>query len=222
MLGTQARRNPDLVRQVAAEGHALGSHSGTHKELTKLKPKAIRKEISAGVSAIQSATGVRPVWFRPPYGATNAEVRKQAQGARHPHRDVGHRYPRLDASRGPQAVPQRGAGRPSPGRSCSCTTAARTGSRRSRRCRSSSTTCARRGSRSSRWTSSRPRSSSGAAARRRCGCYRRVCGRMTRVGVTTMSTVSSCSSTGSSASSCSSKAMPMRTQSGRSVGRRRS
>ena len=77
MLGSRARRSPELARRVADEGHTVGSHSLSHKELTKLKPAAIRKEISAGVSAVTGVTGVRPVWFRPPYGAVNGAVRKQ-------------------------------------------------------------------------------------------------------------------------------------------------
>ena len=79
MLGTQVRRSPELVRRVAAEGHTVGSHSLSHKELTKLKPPEIGKEISAGVSAIAAVTGARPVWFRPPYGAINGTVREQAR-----------------------------------------------------------------------------------------------------------------------------------------------
>jgi peptidoglycan/xylan/chitin deacetylase (PgdA/CDA1 family) len=77
MLGVQARRSPDLARRVLAEGHTVGSHSLSHKELTKLKPAAIRKEISSGASAVAAATGVRPAWFRPPYGAVNGAVKKQ-------------------------------------------------------------------------------------------------------------------------------------------------
>jgi peptidoglycan/xylan/chitin deacetylase (PgdA/CDA1 family) len=80
MLGTQVRRSPDLARRVLAEGHTVGSHSLSHKQLNKLKPPAIRKEISSGVSAVAGATGMRPVWFRPPYGAVNGAVKKQARG----------------------------------------------------------------------------------------------------------------------------------------------
>jgi peptidoglycan/xylan/chitin deacetylase (PgdA/CDA1 family) len=79
MLGSKARRSPELARRVVAEGHAVGSHSLGHKELTKLKPAAIRKEISSGISAIASAIGVRPVLFRPPYGAVNGSVRRQVR-----------------------------------------------------------------------------------------------------------------------------------------------
>jgi peptidoglycan/xylan/chitin deacetylase (PgdA/CDA1 family) len=78
MLGRSARNSPDLARRVLAEGHTVGSHSLGHKQLTKLKtPAAIRKEISSGVSAIAGVTGVRPVWFRPPYGAVNGAFKKQ-------------------------------------------------------------------------------------------------------------------------------------------------
>ncbi len=82
MLGRQARKSPQLVRRAAAEGNAVGSHSQSHAQLTKLKPPAIRKEIAGGVSAVGAATGVRPVWFRPPYGATNAAVRKAARAVK--------------------------------------------------------------------------------------------------------------------------------------------
>ncbi len=36
MLGGRARQAPALARRVAAEGHVVGSHSLSHKELTKL------------------------------------------------------------------------------------------------------------------------------------------------------------------------------------------
>ena len=79
MIGGRARQSPELARRVIAEGHVVGSHSLSHQELTKLGPAGIRKEISGGVSAVAAATGVRPVWFRPPYGAVNGAVRKQAR-----------------------------------------------------------------------------------------------------------------------------------------------
>ena len=79
MLGGRARQSPELARRVVAEGHVAGSHSLSHKKLTKLGPAGIRKEISGGVSGVAAATGVRPVWFRPPYGAVNGAVRKQAR-----------------------------------------------------------------------------------------------------------------------------------------------
>jgi peptidoglycan/xylan/chitin deacetylase (PgdA/CDA1 family) len=79
MLGNQARAAPSLARRVAAEGHVVGSHSFSHAELTKLGPAAIRDEISRGISAVGTASGASPVWFRPPYGAVNSEVRKEAR-----------------------------------------------------------------------------------------------------------------------------------------------
>ena len=80
MLGSQARSSPALARRVAAEGHVVGSHSFSHAELTKLKPAEARDEISRGINAVAAAAGTRPVWFRPPYGAVNADVRREARG----------------------------------------------------------------------------------------------------------------------------------------------
>lgn len=79
MLGSQVRKAPRLASRVATEGHAIGTHSNTHVELTELKPDAIRKDIGGGIDAIVAATGVRPVWFRPPYGDVNGTVRAQAR-----------------------------------------------------------------------------------------------------------------------------------------------
>lgn len=80
MIGRAVRKYPRLASKVATEGHLVGSHSFTHPELTKLKAPAIRKEIGSAIDAITGATGVRPVWFRPPYGAVNGTVRAQARG----------------------------------------------------------------------------------------------------------------------------------------------
>lgn len=79
MLGSKVRSSPGLVSKVATEGHVIGTHSYDHVELTKLKPAAIRKDIAAGINAIVSVTGTRPVWFRPPYGDVNGTVRAQAR-----------------------------------------------------------------------------------------------------------------------------------------------
>jgi peptidoglycan/xylan/chitin deacetylase (PgdA/CDA1 family) len=59
---------------VRDEGQLLGNHTLGHKELTKQTPAEIRRQILGGASAIKSATGVDPVWFRPPFGAVNGKV----------------------------------------------------------------------------------------------------------------------------------------------------
>jgi peptidoglycan/xylan/chitin deacetylase (PgdA/CDA1 family) len=65
---------PNLARQEYAAGHVVANHSWSHPELTRLSAAGIRWQLTQGSGAIQAATGVRPVFFRPPYGAINATV----------------------------------------------------------------------------------------------------------------------------------------------------
>ena len=74
MLGGRVKAQPALARRVKDEGHLVGNHSLGHKNLPKEKPAEIRRQIAGGASAIEQATGVDPVWFRPPYGAMSGKV----------------------------------------------------------------------------------------------------------------------------------------------------
>lgn len=74
ILGSNAKKHPELVKRIANEGHVLGNHSFHHPYLTKLPPERIRQEIVATNLIIEEITGVRPTLFRPPYGAINRSV----------------------------------------------------------------------------------------------------------------------------------------------------
>jgi len=82
MQGGRVKKSPGLARRVAEEGHLVGNHTLSHKLLTAQKPKEVRRQIVGGAKVIRSATGVRPVWFRPPYGAINGDVWKQTRELR--------------------------------------------------------------------------------------------------------------------------------------------
>lgn len=70
---------PELVKQEHAAGHLVEDHSWSHPYLPSLAPSAILTQL-AGTSAIIYATiGVRPAFFRPPYGAFNGQVLAQAR-----------------------------------------------------------------------------------------------------------------------------------------------
>lgn len=79
MLGSRVKAAPALARRVRDEGHLVAGHSLSHKNLPKEKPAEINRQIAAGTSAIKRATGIDPVWFRPPYGAVNGKVMQQAR-----------------------------------------------------------------------------------------------------------------------------------------------
>ena len=53
----------------------VGSHTYNHYNLNNLSYDEIRSEVDKTDSAIESATGIKPVLLRPPYGNANSEVR---------------------------------------------------------------------------------------------------------------------------------------------------
>ena len=79
VLAPHAYAHPELLRRMEAEGHTVGNHTVTHRELDKLSADEVDAEIKSGAAAIKSATGESPRWLRPPYGATNQTVADAAK-----------------------------------------------------------------------------------------------------------------------------------------------
>ena len=71
MVAENARRCPDVVKQVVAGGHELGSHGMHHSPSWFLSPKRSRLEIQESVAMLQSLSGVQVRCFRPPWGMSN-------------------------------------------------------------------------------------------------------------------------------------------------------
>ncbi|HEV7933630.1 MAG TPA: polysaccharide deacetylase family protein [Actinomadura sp.] len=74
VLGCQVRAYPHIVRRASAEGHEIGDHSYSHANLAAESSTAVEGEITRTQRAIRQATGRTSVLFRPPYGATDAQV----------------------------------------------------------------------------------------------------------------------------------------------------
>lgn len=69
MIGRNVESHPDIARRVVAEGHAIGNHTYTHPLWAPAEPPAMfKKELDKTTIALQRATGVTPVYFRPPHG----------------------------------------------------------------------------------------------------------------------------------------------------------
>jgi len=66
--GANVRRLPGISRQVLAAGHEIGNHSDTHPYFCLRSPAMMRRELARAQAAIEEATGVRPRFFRAPYG----------------------------------------------------------------------------------------------------------------------------------------------------------
>lgn len=69
VVGTNAKRYPDILRRIVAEGHEIANHTVSHGNITKMSPDEVRSELRNANEAIVSATGITPRLFRPPYGA---------------------------------------------------------------------------------------------------------------------------------------------------------
>ena len=75
VLGNLVRKNPEVVREEKAAGHAIGNHTWGHRELTRVSRREIVRQLVDGGKAIKSALGKNTGCMRPPYGSTNGTVR---------------------------------------------------------------------------------------------------------------------------------------------------
>src|SRR5690606_11861693 len=67
-LGCHARSQPELLRRVRAEGHAVGNHTYSHRHPWKMLARRARAEVRDGAAAIAAVLGERPRHYRPPHG----------------------------------------------------------------------------------------------------------------------------------------------------------
>jgi peptidoglycan/xylan/chitin deacetylase (PgdA/CDA1 family) len=83
LTGKWVRDNPELARQIVADGHEIANHSVSHPDFRNLSDAAIRKELADTEALLQETTGAssRP-FFRPPFGAYDQRVLRlvEAQG----------------------------------------------------------------------------------------------------------------------------------------------
>ena len=77
-VGYLVARYPQLVRQEQVAGYVVGDHSWSHPALPLLTPSQIRRQLSRTADTLQYVLGVRPTFFRPPYGIYDAQVLVQA------------------------------------------------------------------------------------------------------------------------------------------------
>ncbi len=77
--GANVVRLPTVARQVRDAGHEIGNHTYWHPRLSFCTPARIRQEIGDTQQAIAEATGLRPRFFRAPYGLPALALRGALQ-----------------------------------------------------------------------------------------------------------------------------------------------
>jgi len=79
LVGSRAKRHPEIVRRIQDEGHAIGSHTETHPDLWEVPLTEAIKEFRHGRATLEQITGASLPLFRPPKGSLNLS---QAASAR--------------------------------------------------------------------------------------------------------------------------------------------
>lgn len=69
VIGRNARRYPDILRRIAAEGHEIGNHTLSHPVLSRLGDGNVLSEIDRTQQIVWDIVGAVPVTMRPPYGS---------------------------------------------------------------------------------------------------------------------------------------------------------
>jgi polysaccharide deacetylase family protein (PEP-CTERM system associated) len=67
VLGHVADHHPELVREIAAQGHEIGTHGQTHTLVYQLTPEAFREEIRHSVGVLEDLSGQAVTGFRAPF-----------------------------------------------------------------------------------------------------------------------------------------------------------
>jgi peptidoglycan-N-acetylglucosamine deacetylase len=75
VIGKKAEAHPDVIREIAADGHDIGIHTYSHDRLLNMRPESqIEEEIAKTAEIVEQITGKRPTLFRPPVGFTSPRI----------------------------------------------------------------------------------------------------------------------------------------------------
>lgn len=75
VVGRKAAAHPDVVREIVARGHAIGSHSFDHsRAYTFRSVRALHDDMDACDRVIEEIVGHAPRLYRPPFGLVNPRI----------------------------------------------------------------------------------------------------------------------------------------------------
>ncbi len=71
LTGEAVAKHPAHVKSIVEHGHAIGSHGYRHNDLARQPREAVKTDLELSLNGIESETGIRPKYYRPPYGRLN-------------------------------------------------------------------------------------------------------------------------------------------------------
>jgi peptidoglycan-N-acetylglucosamine deacetylase len=79
LIGRYVRQRPEIVREIAQAGHAVGNHTETHPLLIFKNEREVRQQLCDCRAAIEDAVGQHSNLFRPPFGGRRPAVLRIAR-----------------------------------------------------------------------------------------------------------------------------------------------
>ena len=76
LVGKHVKKYPDVARRILAEGHEIGNHTYSHRDLVPSTIKKLKREILQNQELIKEYLGVETRLFRPPRGIYSEAVRQ--------------------------------------------------------------------------------------------------------------------------------------------------
>jgi len=73
ILGYQAEKTPELIRQVAEEGHDIASHGYSHRFVYQQTPDQFRKELKKSKTILEDICGQEVIGYRAPFFSITSE-----------------------------------------------------------------------------------------------------------------------------------------------------
>ena len=75
VIGNRAEKHPKLLLEMVRRGHEIANHTWSHSYLTPfMSPNKLTAELTHTNAVVESVTGQRPRWFRPPVGLLSPRV----------------------------------------------------------------------------------------------------------------------------------------------------
>lgn len=85
VLGTRVSAYPELIKRMKAEGHEIGNHSNSHKDLKAMSTVAqVKKEMDLCANKVKELIGQKPTVMRCPYGNCDNQVVQYAKSEQIP------------------------------------------------------------------------------------------------------------------------------------------
>lgn len=76
VVGKHVEKYPEIAKRIVEEGHELGNHTYSHRDLVPSTRELVLKEVGRADEVIKKVTGAESKLFRPPRGIFSQAVRK--------------------------------------------------------------------------------------------------------------------------------------------------